>query len=279
METISEKQQLTEEEKKKLRESRFGKQSPPREQHHRDRSDYKKNSYRRDNQRRHRSRSRSGSKERKRSYGDHRRNWSPKREERQQRQKRTKTPKMRAEERVRNVKKLLSDTEIKTFLDVGCGDATITVEVGKIYNVEKMYGCDVFPVSEFKAIECSNFTYYQVVENKIPLEDGAIDLVSCFVSIHHFDNFPAMAREINRVIKPGGYLFIREHDCDPSNTKLVEYLDDMHKKFPDHQGDTYYWSKVNLRKVLEENGYEFLGEDTYTGYNPQQIYHSLFKKK
>ena len=48
----------------------------------------------------------------------------------------------------------------------------------------------------------------------------SLDLVTCYTSLHHFarDKLPTLLREIRRVLRPGGYLFVRELDFTPNST-------------------------------------------------------------
>ena len=48
----------------------------------------------------------------------------------------------------------------------------------------------------------------------IPLEDGSCDLIVMFLSLHHVRDRPAAAREIRRVLVPGGRVLIRSTFSD-----------------------------------------------------------------
>ena len=45
---------------------------------------------------------------------------------------------------------------------------------------------------------------------KLPLEDGAFDLVTCFGVLHHLPNVSFVVGELARVMRVGGYLLLRE---------------------------------------------------------------------
>jgi ubiquinone/menaquinone biosynthesis C-methylase UbiE len=120
-----------------------------------------------------------------------------------------------------------------------------------------------------------------------------------------------MLKEIIRVMKPGGYLFIREHDVHPADTKLKDKLDQMHLEWDDYQmyvketrlrlkkDDSFlpkinYMSRDGLRDMLKAHGLSFIGDRDYRdvvpvrkvqkynynfnyGTNWQHLYHALFK--
>lgn len=64
---------------------------------------------------------------------------------------------------------------------------------------------------------------------KIDFPANSLDLVTCYMSLHHFsrNELPLVLREINRVLKHSGYLFIREIDRDsgdkcPCHDEILE---------------------------------------------------------
>ena len=87
---------------------------------------------------------------------------------------------------------------------------------------------------------------------QIALPEQSVQLVTCIMSMHHFRDFPKMTSEIQRVLRPNGYLFIREHDVPADNPKLAQHLVEMHKKFKDHRPDEpiFFWSRRDLRIEL-----------------------------
>jgi SAM-dependent methyltransferase len=48
------------------------------------------------------------------------------------------------------------------------------------------------------------------VSGKLNFEDNTFDLITCFGSLHHIANVSYVIGELSRVLKPGGYLLLRE---------------------------------------------------------------------
>jgi ubiquinone/menaquinone biosynthesis C-methylase UbiE len=196
----------------------------------------------------------------------------------------------RIDNRVSIINQLLQKTIIKkidTYLDLGCGDGTITTAVGTELNTRTTYCADIIEIKE----NYDNLTYLQIdeKENKLNISDKSIDLITCLVSIHHFQNLANMISEMNRVSKIGTYLIIREHDA---TLTLQPYLDFIHfiyliekgLNFEDYYGA--YYTKEELRKSFENHGWKHLytidndSSDLTTELkiaNPQKIYHSIFE--
>ena len=184
----------------------------------------------------------------------------------------------RNSERVTHLMKVLdTKKQITSLLDFGCGNAEITSEIARDYGIKTVYGVDVYPESESKH---KSIIYKQVKDNKIDIPDHSIDLVTCYMSIHHFEDFDKMMAEICRVLKPGGWLFFREHDVGKDNVDLRTFLDDMHKQYPDHPGGTInYWDRAQLKAKLQESlKFKHVKDSDYPKHikNKQAIYHSLY---
>ncbi len=74
-----------------------------------------------------------------------------------------------------------------------------------------------------------------------------------------------MICEIKRVLLPGGYLFIREHDVASNKPKLALSLEQMHAKFKDHRPDEpiYFWGRRELRMELNRSGFAHVRDSDF----------------
>jgi len=102
-------------------------------------------------------------------------------------------------------------------LDVGCGP--IPIALG--FTDCDMYGIDPlasgyrrlgFPLDHF----IGRMTYLQGSAEKIPVEDSFFDAVISVNALDHVDDFPAAAREIDRVLRPGGKLVFEANVHPPT---------------------------------------------------------------
>jgi len=150
------------------------------------------------------------------------------------------------------------------MLDLGCNTGEVTYEMAVELRVCKSYGADIYPADEYVApavaAECeakwpdSRLEYVPIDTHlcEIALPDQSVQLITCIMSMHHFRDFVKMTSEIKRVLKPNGYLFIREHDVPPENGKLATELISMHQKFSDHRPEEpiSFWGRRDLRVEL-----------------------------
>ncbi len=226
------------------------------------------------------------------------------------------TPEERVATRVADIKNLLPESiigKLETYIDIGGGDSSITIGVAKGLGIDckNVVINDIFENFTQLEPETCPITYVQTKIDhtkrnvSIALPDNQFDLVTCFVSIHHFSYMDDMFREIVRIMKPGGYLFIREHDVGKSDERIKQFLNEMHLQWEDYQSfikdlrnklyknETYfpkinYFSREGLRKYLSKFNFEIInygeiqgtkvnnGVYIYTS-NKQHLYNSLYQ--
>lgn len=185
----------------------------------------------------------------------------------------------RINDRILYIRKMLNrySENLDTYLDLGCGDCTVTSNIAQEFNFSKIYGADI--IDKPKNIP-SDITYIKSTYDHIPLESNSVDLITCFVCIHHFTDPTTMLCEIYRVLKPGGYLYFREHDVmtrdDQAYIDLIHIIMSAKNNEPVSFG--YYASKEELSKTLISIGFNHVSTSTYSHHNPQRLYHSLFQK-
>jgi SAM-dependent methyltransferase len=105
----------------------------------------------------------------------------------------------------------LPDRRPLTVIDLGSGTGRFTPALaeafgGPVYGVEPAAG--MRRAAEADAVH-PRVTYLAGEAGAIPLPDAAADAVLMFLSFHHFPDRPAAAREIARVVKPGGRVILR----------------------------------------------------------------------
>ncbi|CAF5113636.1 unnamed protein product, partial [Rotaria sp. Silwood1] len=58
--------------------------------------------------------------------------------------------------------------------------------------------------------------------------DNQVDLITCFVTLHHVPHLEPILAEFVRILRSGGYLIIREHDCKKVHSLTAKYLNFVH---------------------------------------------------
>lgn len=96
-----------------------------------------------------------------------------------------------------------AEPENLTVLDLGAGHGALTQ---KLFNMGyKVHACDLFPETfEFNQVECTKVD----VTESFPYPDELFDMVVAVEVIEHILDHENFYREINRILKPRGRLYI-----------------------------------------------------------------------
>ena len=113
------------------------------------------------------------------------------------------------------------------LLDLGCGDGETAAAIPDFFSDVTVDGIDVskqsIQVAQHRELPFAHFQVYNGTD--IPFPDQQFDVVFVAGVFHHVDpSFHlALLQEISRVLKPGGQLFIFEHNpWNPATRYLVK---------------------------------------------------------
>lgn len=103
----------------------------------------------------------------------------------------------------------------RTLVELGCGSADITRDIASGGSGRRVFAFEVDEAAHeanLQITDLPNVTFELAGAESIPLDDVSVDVVLMFKSLHHVPPAlmePAM-REIHRVLKPGGLLYVSE---------------------------------------------------------------------
>ncbi|CAF2854312.1 unnamed protein product [Rotaria sp. Silwood2] len=125
-----------------------------------------------------------------------------------------------------DVKEIISRASINAYFDMICRDGSTTAEIGKYLNLSKE---NIFGGTDYDSHN-DNVTFVNVNLNQstIDLADNRVDLITCFVVLHHVPQLDLILPEFVRILRPGGYLIMREHDCKKTYSLTAKYLNFIH---------------------------------------------------
>ena len=131
-----------------------------------------------------------------------------------------------AEHKVKQLLDSESETVDARMLDIGCGDAVTELFIQKYFPSWKVEAIDISEKSIARAkeknISSANFSVYD--GKQIPFADNSFDIAFMAAVLHHIDFslHESLLKEIFRALKPGGRLYLFEHNpLNPVTRYLV----------------------------------------------------------
>jgi len=140
-----------------------------------------------------------------------------------------------------------------------------------------------------------NFPMHQldILTTPLPFEDGSVDAITCFHCLEHWHNSPKqLFKEITRVLKPGGLVFLatpnaanlRKRITVPLGMNNWSGLDEWYEEEPVFRGHVREPILADLRNICERNGLivsaqygrNFIGRDSLVlSWMPRPIRHGI----
>ncbi len=143
------------------------------------------------------------------------------------------------------------------FLDIGCGTGWAVGQAANLVNGKGLfYGVDLSPKMIAKAKDNfsgkENFRFMEANSESIPLDDNFFDIIICTNSFHHYLHPDKALKEMYRLLKNGGKLYI----LDPlADTWIVKFFDRLAKlKEPEH---VKMYSTKEFQQLFEGAGFKY----------------------
>lgn len=122
--------------------------------------------------------------------------------------------------------------DIDLYVDHGCGSGKITKELIALMHPKKTIGVDIYhhPLLSERGIDFVS----PDANGKLSIPDSSAEVITCLLSMHHVGDFSAQkntAKELIRILRPGGILILYEHDVSQKDKLLRLRLDIVHLSF------------------------------------------------
>lgn len=212
------------------------------------------------------------------------------------------------DKRIQEISTLFSENGVKfdnqtnTYLDFGGGDGELAFLVKEKYKLKKesVYRMDIPSYVNFMDLDKTaqiekiknEITWVDIKpEEKLPVQDAFFDVVTCLQVLHHVKNLDFVLSEFQRVIKIGGTLCVREHDCKDTEDFVLCDIDHSlfdlvrqpftEKKVRDvNTFMSFYISKKILEEKMKDYSFFKISNDSkIIDRNVTKIYNSVFVRK
>lgn len=145
-----------------------------------------------------------------------------------------------------------------TLLDLGTGTALIPIEVCRHKKNIKIIATDLaeemlrIALENLKAAKLEESVYLERADAKrLPFADQSFDGVISNSLIHHIPEPLTVFREMARVIKPGGFLFVRDL-LRPHSLEELERLVDLYAAHENPHQRQMFYDSLHAALSLEE---------------------------
>ena len=129
----------------------------------------------------------------------------------------------------RDVIKRLVTLDGCRLLDVGCGNMGFTVQLAEMSAQVLAIDPDPLQAEKNRERKCrANIKFQQAEAVSVPAEDASMDGIFFAYSLHHIpaDSYPAVFREVCRLLKPHGFLYVIEPTDCPLNQVMRLFHDE-----------------------------------------------------
>ncbi|MCK3682505.1 class I SAM-dependent methyltransferase [Maribellus sp. YY47] len=110
------------------------------------------------------------------------------------------------------------DKEVNSVLDVGTGPGNFIGVLEKVFPAAEMYGVDPDEEALKEATQKYPSAHFSVMKGEtLAFENEHFDAASISMALHHLSDVQATLKEMQRVVKPGGWIIINELFSDHLN--------------------------------------------------------------
>ena len=103
---------------------------------------------------------------------------------------------------------LIEMPETGEFIEVGCGSGAVSIYIAQKHSLN-VTGTDIdgvqLQLARQKSAGITNIEFIEADATDLPFESTSFDIVLSFGVMHHISNWLVALKEINRILKPGGY--------------------------------------------------------------------------
>lgn len=146
------------------------------------------------------------------------------------------------------LKTYFSECEINSILDVGTGSGDFIEVLQDVFPKVQIMGVDPDIESLQEAIrKYPEVSFNEMSAENLEFADNSFDLASISMALHHLPDIQSSLKEIQRIVKPGGWIIVNELFSDNLNP-----AQEVHKIFHHFRSKIDRLSGVNHQETFEK---------------------------
>lgn len=158
----------------------------------------------------------------------------------------------------KKVIKLINLQDGVTFLDIGCGTGWAVRYAASLVETGAFYGIDLsekmIEMAKNKAEGLKNVHFYATSAEHLPFESDMFDSAICTNSFHHHENPLATLKEVHRVLKPTGRMYI----VDPTKDGIMKIIN----RFIKEKAVKSYYSSKEFKGLFLKAQFKYIMSKT-----------------
>ena len=155
----------------------------------------------------------------------------------------------------KEIAKIVNPTKGTSVLDIGCGWGLLLKELHNLSRGLKLYGIDISPnmvhVAKLKLAKIDDVEILEGSADNLPYKDNSFQYVTCILSFHHHPDSLRSLREMYRILKPNGKVFL----LDPFKSGLIAKIMMVVNNIVFQEKDIRVYTKEGIQKLFEEAGF------------------------
>ena len=166
---------------------------------------------------------------------------------------------------MKQLKDFFADKTVSKILDTGTGTGDFIEVLKEVFPKAKITGIDPNTESlQEAAIKYPELTFAEMNAEKLEFTDNSFDLASISMALHHLPDIQKALKEMQRVVKTGGWIIINELFSDNLNP-----AEEVHKMFHHFRSKidrltgvshNETFKKDEIRSIVNASGIDILSD-------------------
>lgn len=135
----------------------------------------------------------------------------------------------------------------QSIVDLGAGNGYLTMYLAKKFPTSTIYAIDASIAMREGLKKVKNIALLE----KLNLKDNSIDAIFSLATFHHITDKKHLLKELCRILKPGGFLFIGDVN---DNTPTQAFFDTVVKKYCITKHDFDFLDSSWISYLVKESG-------------------------